>query len=301
LVGTTLLLGAVGLVAGASAAGADTPTATDSFYLALGGSGSLGVQPTLAYPKGQGTTSGYANDLVSYEASRGVSLDLTQLGCSGETTSMMINGDDKCYREHDTQLAEAMVFLVQHHDQSGIVTIDVGFNDLRPCWRNESVNVACADSAIAEIRQQLPTIIDGLEGAAGPNVTFVGVGHYDPYLAAALDGAAGKSFAASTDRVIGRLNEVLESIYDASHVAFAPVGDVFELHDRSSVKLAGVGVVPENVANACELTWMCAPAPLGPNVHPNAEGYEAIALAIESVLPTPWADAPGTGVGADTH
>ena len=40
------------------------------FYLALGGSGSVGVQPTAAAPHGRPTDAGYANDLLVMERSR---------------------------------------------------------------------------------------------------------------------------------------------------------------------------------------------------------------------------------------
>ncbi len=44
------------------------------FYLDLGASASVGYQPTRAAPHGQATDEGYANDIVTYEAARGVSL-----------------------------------------------------------------------------------------------------------------------------------------------------------------------------------------------------------------------------------
>ena len=34
----------------------------------------------------------------------------------------------------------------------------------------------------------------------------------------------------------------------------------------------------------CEMTWMCAPAPQGPNIHRNRAGYMAYASANVSVL-----------------
>jgi hypothetical protein len=34
----------------------------------------------------------------------------------------------------------------------------------------------------------------------------------------------------------------------------------------------------------CEMTRMCAPAPQGPNIHPNHAGYAAYASASLSVL-----------------
>jgi hypothetical protein len=35
---------------------------------------------------------------------------------------------------------------------------------------------------------------------------------------------------------------------------------------------------------ACEWTWICAPPPPGPDVHPNRQGYAVIAAAFEEVL-----------------
>jgi hypothetical protein len=66
------------------------------------------------------------------------------------------------------------------------------------------------------------------------------------------------------------------------------VNSFFDAHDHTKVDLEGVGTVPDNVANACELTWMCAPKPYGPNLHPNDAGYLKIASAIESELQPPW-------------
>ena len=44
------------------------------------------------------------------------------------------------------------------------------------------------------------------------------------------------------------------------------------------------GQVPVSVAMICEMTWMCAPAPQGPNIHPNHAGCAAYASANLSVL-----------------
>jgi lysophospholipase L1-like esterase len=48
--------------------------------------------------------------------------------------------------------------------------------------------------------------------------------------------------------------------------------------------LAGSGMVATNVANTCLMTWMCQPAPYGPNLHPNNAGYLAIANAIAAKI-----------------
>jgi lysophospholipase L1-like esterase len=50
------------------------------------------------------------------------------------------------------------------------------------------------------------------------------------------------------------------------------------------VSLPGAGEVPLNVARICAWTWICAPAPLGPDNHPNVDGYAVIARAFAAEL-----------------
>ncbi len=267
-------------------AGADAPLA--GFYLDLGGSASVGFQPTESVPHGQPTTEGYANDVVAYEASRGVTLDLTELGCGGETTTSMISGADRCYHQDGSQLADALSFLRAHNGYEGIVTIDLGFNDLRGCLHLGSRGQACVDGRMAVLQEQLPYIVQSLKGAAGAGVSFVGIGFDDPYLADALTGPAGKRFASYSETVINELNDALSAIYASADIPMATVSSFFDADLRSEVNLKEMGSVPSDVASACELTWMCAPKPYGPNLHPNDAGYLKIAEAIERVLPPPW-------------
>ena len=44
--------------------------------------------------------------------------------------------------------------------------------------------------------------------------------------------------------------------------------------------LPGVGTVPTAVARICRLSWACAAPPQGPDVHPNAAGYQLIAQVV---------------------
>jgi lysophospholipase L1-like esterase len=267
-------------------AGAEAPLS--GFYLDLGGSASVGYQPTEAFPHGQPTTDGYANDVVAYEAARGVTLDLTELGCPDETTTTMINGADHCYHEDGSQLADAMTFLRAHNGEEGIVTIDLGFNDLRGCLHLGSSRQTCVDAKMAVLQEQLPYILQSLKGVAGAGVSFVGVGFDDPYLAEAISGRSGALLASHSETVVDQLNGALSTIYASLNIPMATVSSYFDAHDHSKVELEGIGTVPGNVASACELTWMCAPKPYGPNVHPNDAGYLKIAAAIEVVLQAPW-------------
>jgi lysophospholipase L1-like esterase len=281
----TLLSFATFVTAGAPTAGADTPVS--AFYLAIGGSASLGVQPIAGYPKGQRTDEGYADYLVAQEAAKGVSLDLHEIGCSGETTNDMVHGGDKCYAFPETQLNQALSFLQSHHDDNGLVTIDLGFNDVLPCLNMVTTDERCVTRQLITVRQQLTQIIGLLEVVAGPNVKFVGVGHYDPFLAKVLNNPKHADAANRSLRQVRHLDQVLSGVYQSFGIPLAEVGQAFKFNNTTPVAIAGLGVVPENVAQVCLLTWMCQPGPLGPNIHPNAAGYAVIAEAIEDVL-TPW-------------
>ena len=279
-----VLAAVVGAVPGVAAA--DAPPTTSGFYLALGASESLGWQPTLVAPNGQRTAQGYANDLVAFEAARGVHLDLTQLGCPGENTATMISGADRCYRSTGSQLASAVAFLESHRGEPGIVTLDMGFNNVMSCMRAGMVDAGCVSAHLVVVQTELSYIVTTLRAAAGPNVTFIGLSHYDPFAAATVAHVGGYGYAHHSDGAIFQLNQVADVVFAENGVRVANVASVFHVTSASG---RHARATTSRVDSVCDLTWMCQPAPLGPNLHPNAAGYAAIAGAIEAVLPSPWA------------
>jgi lysophospholipase L1-like esterase len=262
------------------------------YYLALGDSLSVGIQPNSAGVNTP-TDQGYVNDLYASLAATDHRLRLAQLGCSGETTATLVNGGICTYRgDHNlsggvgtgnpagSQLAAAVAFLHQHKDVS-LITIDIGANDLNPCVVLPPGQIQpCVEQVLPQIAANLTTIMTTLRAAAGDQVRIIGMSYYVPELAAWLTGPAGQVAAEQSVPLAEALNQVLAGGY---HAAGARVADVFTAFDSADftdmVNLPGIGTVPQNVANICLWTWECVPPPQGPNEHANATGYAVIAQA----------------------
>jgi hypothetical protein len=62
---------------------------------------------------------------------------------------------------------------------------------------------------------------------------------------------------------------LLAGLYAANRVLVADVARAFHADD---FRLVPALDVPVNVVLVCQLTWMCAPPPQGPNIHPTFKG-----------------------------
>ncbi len=263
------------------------------FYLDIGASSSRGFEPSGrpglngAPTYGVATRRGYSNDLVALEAPH-VTLDLTEIGCPGETSVTMVGLEDHCYRMPTTQMSIALNYLAQRRDEVGVVTIDIGFNDLRPCISQPEVNMVCARKALDDVRENMPEVLAKLKSAAGPRVHFVGLTYADPFLAYYLKGAAGRLDAAQTLVEMTRLNTILVAAYVRAGMDHDDLPVVVKSADTSPVKLTADVVVPKDVQEICATTWMCRVSPWGPDDHPNDAGYRVIAQAIARRLPDSW-------------
>jgi lysophospholipase L1-like esterase len=275
----------------APAASAASGTKFSAFYLDLGASTSLGFQPTgIANHNGRRTNTGYANDLLEVETIKGVSLTLTQLGCPGETVETILgpNPINHCYQAPQTQMTQAVKFLKARKSEAGLVTIDLGFNDIRNCLSVTPVNETCVYNAVTAVQTDMPKVVKKLKAAAGPHVRFVGLEFENPFLADYLLGASGSANATASMVAMDRLNTALAKAFTNAGVAVANVPAIFQSDNSTRVTIPNVGVIPENVYEACQLTWMCYGTPFGPDDHPNDAGYSLIAQAIAAVLPTTW-------------
>jgi lysophospholipase L1-like esterase len=264
------------------------------YYVALGDSLAQGVQPaTPPLPTGVAlgqsieTDAGYANDLYAhYQRQFGGAFTLVKLGCPGETTASMLTGaGSPCTYPQGSQLAAAVAFIRAHRSRIALITIDIGANDVDGCATSTSINQTCVTAGIASAEHNLPLILGALRDAAGRRTVIAGMNLYDPFLADYLTGAAGQAIATASIGLDASLNEVIDGGYQAFGVRTADVQDAFSTTDSiDTAPLPGVGTVPLNVARICEWTWMCAPSPVGPNIHANATGYQQIAAAFEQAI-----------------
>ena len=253
-------------------------------YLSLGTSLSVGIQPD-ASGVNQLTDEGYADQLHDIVAPGFRKLKLTKLGCPGETTVTMISGG-KCEYEEGSQLAQAVEFLHAHKNKVAIVTIDMGVNDVLAanCIDVATANVdeVCLINAFSTLSNNLAYVLSALRQSAHPDTKFVAMNYYNTFLAFWLTGPAGEALAYDSAALAYILNyDVLGSVYGAFGI---PVADVAAAFDSGNVGINAATGLPQNVLNICVYTWMCASAPVGPNIHANRIGYGVIAATMAATL-----------------
>jgi lysophospholipase L1-like esterase len=261
------------------------PAAGPRYYLALGDSLSVGVQPD-ATGRNTPTDQGYVDDLYQVGRLLLPRLRLVKLGCSGETIESMAAGGG-CPYPAGSQLAAAIAFLRAHRGSTALVTIDIGANDLSRCLNRGTgqVDPACVARAFGSVSGTLARTLAELRAAGGPGLRIMGMNYYNPFLASWLQGAAGQALARQSTDLTVRFNDALEAVYGQAGARVADVERAFASTDFDHlVPLDEHGQVPRNVARICRWVWMCAPPPQGPNIHARAEGYWVIAAAFAAEL-----------------
>ena len=257
------------VLAAARATAADPP-----YLLALGDSLAVGVEPNASGTL-VSTNEGYVDDLFAFYRLRIPGLRVAKLGCSGETTSAFISGlGSNCVYPRGSQLQQALHFLTNH--RVVLITIDIGGDNLLQCFSLSSpIDPACVSGAGITAGNDLAAIL-GTVRAAAPQTLIVGANYYDPFLAAFVFGPQGQALAAASLVATTAFNQVLTNVYQALEAPFADVAGVFRIQD-----------FPANVIRALSWTWISAPPPRGPDVHPNAIGYLAIASAFSKAIAGP--------------
>ena len=251
---------------------------TPHYYVALGDSLSRGYIP------GPGDTDqGYADVLYSRLKLKDPSLQLVKLGCSGETTTTMIEGG-KCidrYPVGTSQLQVAEQFLRDHLGQVTHLTLDIGANDVAGCAAGGAIDYTCVAQGTTSITTNLQTILDGITAADGKLPKSAGMSYYDPFLANWLSGTQGQLVAAASVTLLVTINAIETLEYGEHGFKTADVQAAFHTGDFGHKRFVlGYGVLPANVADICQFTYMCSQQ----NIHPTVQGYRIIANAFAAKI-----------------
>jgi len=204
------------------------------------------------------------------------------LGCPGETAETFIYGG-LCDYPKGSQLDQAVQFLHAHGKFTGLITIDLGANDVLQCVDGLNFDLECIGEVLEQLSYDLTYVLETLREVA-PGVPIVGMNYYNPLLAYWLLGPQGPFIAVQTQLLQAQINGVLESVYTANDVPVADVAGAF-MADADLILFddENLNGIPDSVDLVCLWTWMCVNN-CG-NIHPNVSGYEAIADAFNPVLP----------------
>lgn len=280
---------------------------TGSFYVALGDSLSTGIQPDVNGNQIE-TDRGYVDDIYNRVKPRIPDLHLVEFGCPGDSTTNLLTGQGnstaarfyRCNRSGGSQLSAAVAFLRAHKSQVKLTTLNIGGDDIIACI-NETVIAkgalfarSCLEHATNTIATNLPKILTELKAAA-PGAQLVDGTIYDPYLIDLNNDNAGiRALAAATLAAIAKANQEISQADAAVGIKTADVANAFSIHDTQMVKSPLLGrTVPERVALTCVYTYICAPTPRGPNIHPTTAGYGVMAKAYEHELTGPLSTQKG--------
>jgi lysophospholipase L1-like esterase len=268
---------------------AANPGSTTRYYLALGDSLSVGVQPN-ANGTGVKTDRGYANGLFALEAKRIKNLRLVEMGCPGDSTTSLLTGMGnaqnaekfRCNRQGGSQLKAAVGFLKTHHKAGEVplITIDIGGNDVYGCLSAGSLTaiVGCVTSGQNSIKSNAPKILKALKSAAPKGTKFAAMNLYDPMLGEFFSvNSTDKALASASVPLLRRVNGAINSANTAAGFKTADVANAFNSYNQSATVSYAGQMIPVNVAYACAWTWTCTTPPLGPNIHANDNGYSVIA------------------------
>jgi lysophospholipase L1-like esterase len=239
-------------------------------YVALGDSLAAGYQPGGAELR----DTAYPALTAARLTGDGPQLTVENLGCSGETTTSLVEGG-KCDFDEGSQLAQAESILEARRGEVALVTIDIGGNDLLRCVRGGAeIDTACVADGVETVRKNLPTILERLRTAASNDVPVLVLGYYNPWLAAkALDQPVqGLDDAA---RAYTALSRAIQDAAEATDTTFVGLDEAFATKDTTPTEVNG-RTVPENAARICTLTNICTVR----DIHLTDEGAATVARVL---------------------
>lgn len=249
---TSILL-VLGAGLGNPASAEDSST---TWYLALGDS--------LAAGRGLGAGDigpGYAGQVLTASRAADPKVRLRNLACfQDETSSSMINGNPSCRYDEGSQFKQALVFLKAHKDDTTLVTLTMGANDVTPCLR-EADPRPCVEQKLQVLAGNLSYMLGEIRAAA-PHARVVVGNFYNPYVVHPTLGPL-------TTQLQQALNEqVIRPVSTGYGARVADVAGAFHSYDSQAASYI------------CSLTYMCSNG----DIHPRPGGYDLISSAFIAQL-----------------
>ena len=248
---------------------------TPVYYLSLGTSLAAGVQADPLTGESYISDVSYPSELADILKQDIKKLRHVNLGCPGETAETFIYGG-LCDYPKGSQLDQAVQFLHAHGKFTGLITIDLGANDVLQCVDGLNFDLDCIHEVLTQLSLDLSYVLETLREVA-PGVPIVGMNYYNPLLTSWFQSPV---IAELTKGLQTQINGVLESVYAANDVPVADVAGAFMADADFSIDDNGNNI-PDSVDLVCLWTWMCPQQ----NIHANDTGYAVIAEAFASVLP----------------
>jgi lysophospholipase L1-like esterase len=216
-------------------------------------------------------------------------LTVKKFGCPGESTASYLGAPKTVGTSFDcgfkkSQHADSLAYIKKNRKRIGFVTIAIGANNFTPCSKGASVDVPCVIRGNEALDRDLPKIFRELRKAAGAKVPIVVFNVYDPYLALFLQGAEYKELALLTVDLTRSVSQKIEAAAAKQKFKVADIFTAFKVNQVQQTTTVNGATLPVAVAQLCAYTFMCRPAPVGPDIHPNDAGYSAMATTAGKVL-----------------
>lgn len=220
----------------------------------------------------------------------GRKLTVKKFGCPGESTASYLGATKTVGAAFDcgfkkSQHADALAYIKKNRKRIGFITISIGANNFTPCAPAlGSVDILCVQKGNEALDRDLPKIFRDLRKAAGKKVLIAAPNLYNPYLALFLRGAEYRELALLTIDLSVQIGSTIERFAKQQKIRVADTLTAFRTTDVTRVTQLNGQSVPVAAAQICAYTFMCRPAPVGPDIHPNDAGYGAIATAFQKAL-----------------
>lgn len=215
---------------------------------------------------------------------------LKRFGCPGESTGSYLGKSPRVLGTaiacpfKKSQHADSLAYIKKNRRRLGFVTLSVGANNFVPCSAGGGVDIACVQRANGQLDTDLPKIYRELRRAAGAKVPIVVFTQYDPYLALFLQGGQYAELALLTVDLTRQISQKIGAAAARQKFKLADVFAAFKVGQVTQTTTINGQKIPVAVAQNCAYTFMCQPAPVGPDIHPTDAGYSAIATAAGRVL-----------------